>query len=108
MQQNFALDHLGEKTASLKLGPSLANLDGARLGAERIGWFMQDRLATGMLEWSHKKNCMHFVGESIFEDGQKTLDTKLEGDFDGSSFNVSDTELSGYETRLKLASGQMN
>lgn len=51
------------KNASLRIGPTSANLDGARLGAERIGWKIQDsyteeveedmelKLARGLFNW---------------------------------------------------------
>lgn len=33
------------KNASLRIGPTSANLDGARTGAERVGWKIQEDLA---------------------------------------------------------------
>ncbi|KAI5954662.1 hypothetical protein KGF54_002438 [Candida jiufengensis] len=40
------------KNASLQVGPTSANLDGARLGAERIGWYLQNMKLQGELSWS--------------------------------------------------------
>lgn len=71
------------KNASLRTGPLSANLDGARLGAERIGWFIQDRRAQGEYDWSFETS------------SDESLDTKLDND-------------EVYNTRLRLASGQMN
>lgn len=49
------------KNASLRVGPSSANLDGARLGAERIGWYIQDQRISGKLDWS----CDHIEAEAV-------------------------------------------
>lgn len=39
------------KYAMLKVGPSSANLDGGRIGAERIGWYVQKLKEMGKLEF---------------------------------------------------------
>lgn len=45
------------KNALLKMGPSLANLDGARLGADRVGWYLQDLLSRRGLDWTTCECC---------------------------------------------------
>ncbi|EER32842.1 conserved hypothetical protein [Candida tropicalis MYA-3404] len=70
------------KNAALRMGPTSANLDGARLGAERIGWYLQDLKQRGEFDWSPVK--------SITKDDER------------------ERESNTYETRLKLASGQLN
>ncbi|KAI5967569.1 hypothetical protein CANMA_003003 [Candida margitis] len=40
------------KNAALQVGPTSANLDGARLGAERIGWHLQNMKLQGEFDWS--------------------------------------------------------
>ncbi|KAI5961429.1 uncharacterized protein KGF55_004052 [Candida pseudojiufengensis] len=40
------------KNASLTIGPTSANLDGARIGAERIGWYLQNMKLQGKFNWS--------------------------------------------------------
>lgn len=43
LQWNDALPlYMVGKNAALRIGPTSANLDGARLGAERVGWKIQD------------------------------------------------------------------
>ncbi|KAI5949037.1 hypothetical protein KGF57_004999 [Candida theae] len=43
------------KNAVLQVGPTSANLDGARLGAERIGWHLQNMKLQGEFNWSPVK-----------------------------------------------------
>lgn len=43
------------KNAALQVGPTSANLDGARLGAERIGWYLQNMKLQGEFDWSPVK-----------------------------------------------------
>ncbi|CCG24796.1 hypothetical protein CORT_0G01080 [Candida orthopsilosis Co 90-125] len=43
------------KNAALQVGPTSANLDGARLGAERIGWHLQNMKLQGEFDWSPVK-----------------------------------------------------
>lgn len=93
------------KNASLKMGPSLANLDGARLGAERIGWFVHDALGKGAFEWTSKKECAHCGADGSLEGSRGDLESIMDG---GSSLSDSEDEPSAFETLLKLASGQMN
>lgn len=78
------------KNAALRMGPTSANLDGARLGAERIGWYLQDLKQRGEFDWSPVK--------SIVDND----DAKSQDDYYLHNGN------STYETRLKLASGQLN
>lgn len=104
------------KNASLKMGPSLANLDGARLGSERIGWYVHDLMAKGGLDWQNHRECTFcdeehkLEAEAEAEAGTKYLDDKLDAestllaDFEDSG----DDEPSAFETLLKLASGQLN
>ncbi|ABN65795.2 predicted protein [Scheffersomyces stipitis CBS 6054] len=93
------------KNASLRTGPSSANLDGARLGAERIGWYIQDLLSSGKLEWKTRR-CKFCSSESPVSN--VSLDSKLDGDSESEVETDTDEELSSFDTRLKLASGQMN
>ena len=93
------------KNASLRTGPSSANLDGARLGAERIGWYIQDLLSLGKLEWKTRR-CKFCSSESPVSN--VLLDSKLDGDSESEVETDTDEELSSFDTRLKLASGQMN
>ncbi|KAG7661992.1 uncharacterized protein J8A68_004492 [[Candida] subhashii] len=87
------------KNASLRIGPTSANLDGARSGAERIGWYIQDLKAKGKLDWSCCKmnGCCSSESNILSLEDKIDLDCQEESD-DGSS----------YQTHLKLASGQMN
>lgn len=78
------------KNASLKVGPSSANLDGARLGAERIGWYIQDQNRQGKYAWSDHN--------SLNKDDAETLDHQLN----------SESQPDSFATQLKLASGQLN
>lgn len=39
------------KNATLRVGPSSANIDGARLGGERVGWFIQKQFELGAYNW---------------------------------------------------------
>ncbi|CAK9436812.1 uncharacterized protein LODBEIA_P13340 [Lodderomyces beijingensis] len=66
------------RNAALKIGPTSANLDGARLGAERVGWYVQNMKLDGKFDWSPVK----------VEPVKSTS--------------------SAFETRLQLASGQLN
>lgn len=75
------------KNASLKMGPSSANLDGARLGAERIGWFVQDRKLQGHYDWDQE---LSFSAEQASE------------------LKVDEESSSSFSTQLRLASGQLN
>lgn len=82
------------KNASLKVGPSSANLDGARLGAERIGWFIQDQKLQGKYDWN-----LENLDACSYED--------LE-DSDSGSEKKGVEEFDSFNTQLKLASGQLN
>ncbi|CUM64916.1 uncharacterized protein PRCAT00002534001 [Priceomyces carsonii] len=77
------------KYASLKIGPSSANLDGARLGAERIGWLLQELKSQGKFIWEPK----------AFECTDDVSHIKA-------CKNKSDP-LSAFETRLRLATGEI-
>lgn len=93
------------KNASLRTGPSSANLDGARLGAERIGWFIQDEKAKGTFDWSCCEHCISDIPDTNEDD----LESKIEKDENGSDSDSStDDDDDAFSTRLKLASGQMN
>lgn len=98
------------KNASLKMGPSLANLDGARLGSERIGWVVHELMSRGKLNWQNHKDCSFCVEEQKFDNDSKGLDEKLDtvSTLLGDSDDSADDEPSAFETLLKLASGQMN
>ncbi|RCK60927.1 hypothetical protein Cantr_08095 [Candida viswanathii] len=72
------------KNAALRMGPTSANLDGARLGAERIGWYLQDLKQRGRFDWSP----VNLVVEDEEEENEEYR--------------------AAYDTRLKLASGQLN
>lgn len=73
------------KNASLRTGPSSANLDGARSGAERIGWFIQEERSLGKFDWSYSSE----------SDEEFLVNSDEESD-------------DSYNTRLRLASGQLN
>ncbi|EGW32381.1 uncharacterized protein SPAPADRAFT_139118 [Spathaspora passalidarum NRRL Y-27907] len=90
------------KNASLKMGPTSANLDGARLGAERIGWYLQDLKSRGKLDWS-PISCTE-LGCCSSSENSTSLEFKLD---QGDSESEEELE-SSFETRLKLSSGQMN
>lgn len=75
------------KYAGLRTGPASANLDGARLGAERIGWCVQDMKERGNLDWSTRSGAIPQV------------DTQIDPT-SGMSSN--------FEKRVQLASGQLN
>lgn len=95
------------KNAALKMGPSSANLDGARLGAERIGWYIQElrskHNAKQMTSFDNvcDQNCECTTSSS------DDLDEKLDEEYDSDSSDQENTD-STFETRLKLASGQLN
>lgn len=78
------------KNASLRTGPSSANLDGARSGAERIGWFIQEERSLGKFDWAYSS--------------ESEEDFKLHDDDTASEESTDDS----YNTRLRLASGQLN
>lgn len=52
------------KNAALQVGPTSANLDGARLGAERIGWHLQNMKLQGEFDWSPVKVVTNEVNSS--------------------------------------------
>ena len=52
------------KNAALQVGPTSANLDGARLGAERIGWHLQNMKLQGEFDWSPVKVVTNEVNNS--------------------------------------------
>ena len=94
------------KNASLRMGPSSANLDGARLGAERIGWYIQELKSQGKLEWKSKE-CKYCSYSESVGGSDDNLDDKL----DKSSLNSDkefEIELSSFEKQLKLACGELN
>lgn len=47
------------KNAQLKMGPASANLDGARLGAERVGWRLQEMRSQGQFIWNTRNDDDH-------------------------------------------------
>ena len=79
------------KYAGLRTGPASANLDGARLGAERIGWFIQDMRERGLFDWNIENKDIYSLSNDDWQDA------------DASQF-----QLSSLEKRMQLASGQMN
>lgn len=88
------------KNAFLRMGPVSANLAGARLGAERIGWWIEELRSKHQFNWHPVcKDC----SEESLELQTESLDQKLDD-----SDTESDSGDSSYETRLKLACGQMN
>ncbi|KAK6455611.1 uncharacterized protein RJT20DRAFT_48507 [Scheffersomyces xylosifermentans] len=96
------------KNASLRMGPASANLDGARLGAERIGWYVQDLLSSGKLDWTCK-SCNFCSSESFSAGSEKSLEAKLyTSSSDSETESDEEIEPTSFETRLKLASGQLN
>jgi cation diffusion facilitator CzcD-associated flavoprotein CzcO len=103
------------KNAQLKMGPSSANLDGARLGAERVGWYLQEKRSQGYFDWTSPPvlpDCRICDDNS---DYTNSLDSELNADSteslpttqSSSSLNDKET-ISTFETRLKLAGGEMN
>ncbi|ODV76863.1 uncharacterized protein CANTADRAFT_8443 [Suhomyces tanzawaensis NRRL Y-17324] len=115
------------KNASLRMGPSSANLDGARLGAERVGWFVQSELSLGTYDWktSQKGDCQFCDHEiTTRSNSLDDLDAKLDKLDIDSGASLEDDELdsgsvnfeakdnrkknTSFETRLLLASGQLN
>lgn len=95
------------KNASLRIGPSSANLDGARLGAERVGWYIQNMKKKGQLEWYHEI-CEYCNGEMVSDGSMESLDMKLDLAGQSESDEESENNTSSFETRLKLARGEMN
>ncbi|CAI5757361.1 unnamed protein product [Candida verbasci] len=63
------------KNASLKIGPTSANLDGARTAAERIGWYLQDLKQRGELNWSGVETSTN--NSSIFDTQLKLASGQL-------------------------------
>lgn len=96
------------KNASLRMGPSSANLDGARLGAERIGWYIQELKSQGKFDWNSKecKYCSYSYSESV-DASDDSLDDKLDK-LSTNSDKESEIELTSFETQLKLACGELN
>lgn len=87
------------RNASLRMGPVAPNLSGARLGAERIGWWIEELRNKKEFDWYPVcKYCSH----EDLDDEQVLLELKLDEDDD------SDESDSAFETKLKLASGQLN
>ncbi|CAK7903393.1 hypothetical protein CAAN1_32S00518 [[Candida] anglica] len=94
------------KNASLKMGPASANLDGARLGAERIGWCLQEMRSSGAFEWEQAPGECTINDCPVCDDESESLD---EGSLlSGTSVDTEDTVLSSFDTRLKLAGGELN
>lgn len=89
------------KNAFLRMGPVSANLAGARLGAERIGWWIEELRERNYFNW--QPVCKYCSEESL-ELHNESLDLKL----DCSDNESDDSGDSSYETQLKLACGQMN
>lgn len=90
------------KNASLRMGPSSANLDGARLGAERIGWYIQEMKSQGYFDWCSKE-CQFCSYQESYSSDDNSLDGKLD-----ERSTISDKELTSFETQLKLACGELN
>lgn len=84
------------KNASLRLGPAAANLDGARVGAERIGWKIHDDRARGKYDWRPRHS---FGSENEAETAD--LERRL-SEASGMS------EESVEDIRLRLAEGLMS
>lgn len=81
------------KNASLRVGPSSPNLDGARLGAERIGWYIQSMKERGQLDWEPNTVATDRSDKNTYSESGKSLSLRNE---------------SSLETRLNLATGKMN
>lgn len=94
------------KYASLRMGPSSANLDGARLGAERIGWYIQEQKSQGKFDWKRKECKFCSFSESVV-DSDENLDDKLDT-ISTNSDRESENELTSFETQLKLACGELS
>ena len=94
------------KNASLRMGPSSANLDGARLGAERIGWYIQELKSQGKFDWNSKE-CKYCSYTESVDDSDDSLDDKLDK-LSTNSDKESEIELTSFETQLKLACGELN
>lgn len=87
------------KNASIRMGPALANLDGARLGAERIGWYLQDVLSRGGFDWSNHCECC-YEDSALEEDSMQELNV--------SDVESVDSEENSYERSYKIATNQLN
>lgn len=115
------------KNAQLKMGPSSANLDGARLGAERVGWCIQEMRLQGQFDWSFTAedksgadtvcsidNCQVCVPEtdsssvSSLNSSEISLTTTSELEEEIEKELNKKPSLSMFEARLKLASGELN
>lgn len=94
------------KNASLRIGPSSANLDGARLGAERIGWYIQELKSEGNFQW-HEKAFHNCCGGNSLEN-TSTLDEKFDSISSDSDSDLENNAPTSFETRLKLACGELN
>lgn len=66
------------KNASLKIGPASANLEGSRLGAERIGWYVQELKSQGKLDWRNGGDCQFCRHDSVGSAISGELDDKLD------------------------------
>lgn len=88
------------KNAFLRMGPVSANLAGARLGAERIGWYIDELRSKQNFNWHPV--CKTCCTEESLELSNGSLDQLLDESSDESEGE------SAYDTQLKLASGQMN
>lgn len=79
------------KNASLKIGPASANLEGSRLGAERIGWYVQELKSQGKLDWRNGGDCQFCRHDSVGSAISGGLDDKLDrSSSDGLSDDSSD------------------
>lgn len=78
--------------AALRLGPGAANLAGARQGAERVAWGVEEILALG----GAKNREGSETGGGSSEDGDGRLREEARGEFTGSSWNQFDV-LGGEE-----------
>lgn len=80
------------KNAALKIGPSSANLDGTRVGAERIGWYVQSMKEKGKLNW---------LSDFALSTCQFSLNGKVNS-------NSASDFAGALRTRLQLASGEVS
>lgn len=80
------------KNAALRIGPSSPNLDGARIGAERIGWYVQSMKEKGKLNW---------FSDSTSSPSEFSVDDKANS-------NLASNFTGPFQTRLRLASGEIS
>ncbi|CAH2351729.1 hypothetical protein CLIB1423_04S04632 [[Candida] railenensis] len=112
------------KNAQLKMGPSSANLDGARLGAERVGWCLQEMRSQGSFDWvtssytSRDETCsIHDCPVCEYSDSDLSSISSMNSNEISSNTTSSEVSkevtkkekpFSAFEARLKLAGGELN